>query len=194
MGESDQGSIYGHDDAISRRGRLSFDENDEPPEREESVREYPGSRLWAQGTTAIPAFSRLVSGAGARGWKAHESVHPTQNATPTPEDVYREYSDEEEERDSMDSEPPTAFLSTPGPSTSAQPLTEPLLHPKSIYVYPSQGRLGGVRPVVYKDSGWIVGYGFSVGFACVIGIKLWLESAKSVCPTPPSPQFLVTPS
>lgn len=138
---------------------------------------------------AVPAFmSRLVAAPPtfSRGWKAYESsvaqppVFAESDSDDTTEDGY-------EDGDS----PPGAFLSTPlqqSPSTKGgadagrASMVEPLLPPRTLFVYdqPMLGATGIRTHGKYRDSGWIVAYGFSVLVVLVFGVGKWWNAPIKV--------------
>lgn len=126
---------------------------------------------------AVPAFMSRLSQAPARfsrGWRAHESVLPS-----------RYQSDNESNEDDYDEEdsPPGAFLSTPLHLHPTTLTTEPLLAPRTLFVYPVAGQAagGGVRAQgEYRDSHWIVIYGLSVILVMLLGIVEWWKTPVRV--------------
>jgi hypothetical protein len=139
----------------------------------------------------VPAFMSRLSAAPARfsrGWRAHESVaHHGQHAAylDQEEESGSDFSEEEEE-----TSPPGAFLFTPlHPRPPTGSTTEPLIAPRTLFVYPVQGQAvgGGVRAQgQYRDSHWIVIYGLSCILVLILGLVEWWKSPKvsagSTCP------------
>lgn len=174
-------SVESSADGSRREGRtgraLSFGVEDEEEEGEEQP---TASMLGVQ----VPAFmSRLSQAPGrfaSRGWRTHESVLPPQHSV---------YLDEEEDEDDLtdeegDSSPPGAFLSTPLHRPPSGSTTEPLLAPRTLFVYPVPGSAsgGGVRAQgEYRDSHWIVIYGLAVILVLVLGVVEWWKSPKVSC-------------
>lgn len=140
----------------------------------------------------IPAFmSRLTTPAKfSRGWKAYESVAPTRGGAPVFADEV--YSDEEDYEDDDDS-PPGAFLTTPihpapTPAPPAAPhahattdsMIEPLIPPRTLFVYGHTGHSGVRQHGVYQDSVWIVAYGLSLLLVLFFGVIKWWNAPVKV--------------
>jgi hypothetical protein len=161
------GSIETEDDRQEQGRRLSFGSGDSRDDGEEQPPPPTASVL------GIPAFMSKLSQAPARfsrGWRAHdsESVLPQSQ-------VYLDYSDDGSDQNS----PPGAFLSAPLPPPSAS--NEPLLPPRTFFVYPVPGQTNGVgAQAEYRDSGWIVAYGLAVIAVFLLGIREWWDSPVKV--------------
>mgnify|MGYP001594316182 CR=1 FL=1 len=141
----------------------------------ESERSYPQSRLWER-APALPAFSMSrIPGLGtvSRGWKTHESVLPL-----VASDVYQEHDDSDSDADSDElSQSPPSFLS-PAPLPPTDPPTERLLHPRTLFVYPSTPRAGA--RTTYQNPHWIAAYGLCVLAAAFVAVSMWWSSLGSV--------------
>ncbi|ORY57398.1 plasma-membrane choline transporter-domain-containing protein [Leucosporidium creatinivorum] len=171
-----------------QRGRqLSFGSLDDGrPDDDEDEQQPPSASLMG-----VPAFMSRLSAAPAcfsRGWRAHESVLPQHH-----EHAYLDDDDHDSTSDlsADESSPPGAFLSTPlhhPPPTGST--TEPLIAPRTLFVYPVQGQAagGGVRAQgAYRDSHWIVIYGLSVILVLVLGVVEWWKSPVKISPPPATP-------
>ncbi|GAA5946753.1 hypothetical protein JCM3765_002000 [Sporobolomyces pararoseus] len=134
----------------------------------------------------VPAFvSRsLLSargggpGAGFRGWKVHQSVQATTTTTQqlpkynlTDSDLSEEEEDQEEEGPL-----PGTFVSSPPPN-----LHEPLIgggsSRKILFIYPNERTtITNNRIGFYRDSIWIVIYGFSISITLFIAFKAYFAT------------------
>lgn len=156
---------------------------------------YPSSRLWERSeVNAYLPFGNPFNGI-SRGWRAHES---------TTADVYRErergvvtqgvdedYSDDGDDGDrvseaSTSTSSPPEFLATPHlhlhPSLAQHDLTEPLISPSTVYVYPCPPRTGANSLAKYENPSWIAIYFISLAVIFVL-----LLTTPSRLPSPGSP-------
>lgn len=128
-------------------------------------------------SAAVPAFMSRLSQAPARfsrGWRAHESVLPVSHYSSD---------DESDEEDYEHESPPGAFLSTPLHGHPTHSTIEPLLAPRTLFVYPLAGQAtsGGVRAhAEYRDAHWIVIYGLSVILVIGLGVIEWWKTPARV--------------
>ncbi|GAA5987173.1 hypothetical protein JCM5350_003871 [Sporobolomyces pararoseus] len=128
-------------------------------------------------------------GGGFRGWKVHQSVQATQSQYKGYNLTDSDLSEEEEEEQDFEGPLPGTFVSKL--DSSPPNLHEPLLtsRRKTLFVYPNERTTGGGGSgrILYRDSIWIVIYGFTIATTLILSFKAYFSTTTTTPPLSRSP-------